>query len=292
VLKTLRPNVGRAGASSLPSTSDVRDVEERCLRSIYDILELHGLGHTGGSLSVLHILISLYFDIGRIDPHRPRWPERDRIVLSKGHAVEAMYAVLAERGFFSTAEFQDYLRFQSTLQGHTERVTPGIEYSAGSLGQGLSFAIGLAYAGRLSGQDYRVFCVMGDGECHEGSVWEAAMAGPHYRLSNLYAIVDFNHYADHDNVDKLMNLQPFEERWKTFGWDTRYVERGNDVASISEALRGFETSDRPKLVIANTVKNYGVTVWEQAHVHMAGGDLLQKGLAEGRSLLGQRGVTA
>lgn len=268
-----------------PPGPDLGSIEQRCLSSIYDLLELHGLGHTGGSLSVLHILISLYFEVARIDPDQPRWPDRDRIVLSKGHVVEAMYAVLAERGFFSTSEFQDYLRFHSTLQGHTEKVTPGIEYSAGSLGQGLSFAIGLAYAGRLRGQDYRVFCVMGDGECHEGSVWEAAMAAPHYRLSNLFAIVDFNHYADHDDVDKLMNLQPFEERWKSFGWDTRFVEQGNDVASVTHALRDFEVGDRPKLVIANTVKNAGVPIWEQAHVHMAGGDLLQRGVAQGRALL-------
>jgi transketolase len=275
--------------SLIANQTALHTIEQRCLSSVYDLLELHGLGHTGGSLSVLQILISLYFEVAHIDPDRPDWPDRDRIVLSKGHAVEAMYAVLAERGFFPRYRFSEYLGFESMLQGHAERLTPGIEYSAGSLGQGLSFSIGMAYAARLRGTHYRVFCVMGDGECHEGSVWEAAMAGAHYRLGNLFAIVDFNHYADHDDVDKLMNLQPFEDRWKSFGWDTTFVENGNDVANITAALGSFTPSDRPKLVIANTLKNSGVPLWADAHLHQASGDTLRRGIAEGRALLNPTG---
>ena len=267
----------------------LRAIERRCLRHLLDILEAVGVGHTGGSLSVLQTLVALYFDVARVDPQRPTWADRDRIILSKGHACEAMYAVLAERGFFPPERLREYLRFGSSLQGHTEICTPGVEYSGGSLGQGLGFACGLAYAGRLRGQSHRVFCVMGDGECHEGSVWEAAMFAAHYRLDRVYAIVDYNHYADHDDVDVLMNLQPFQAKWEQFGWETAYVEQGNDVQRLVQALRGFRRTGKPKCLIADTLKNYGVPSWAAQHLHQAAGEVLHAGLREGRALLDAEG---
>lgn len=267
---------------------NIASIEKNCFSSVLDILELHGLGHTGGSLSVLQILISLYFQIARIDPANPKWPERDRIILSKAHACEAMYAVLAERGYIEKEKLKEYLEFGSILQGHTEISTPGVEFSGGSLGQGISFACGMAYAGKIMKRNYRVYAVLGDGECHEGSVWEAAMFASHYRLDNLCAVVDFNHYADHANVDELMNLQPFEEKWKAFGWETAYVDKGNDVGRITEALQNLRQPHKPKCVVANTIKNYGVPTWERLHLHQAFGEMLCKGIREGRELLNER----
>ena len=263
----------------------LKEVERRCMGRVFDILELHGMGHTGGSLSVLQILIALYFDVARIDPRNPKWVDRDRVILSKAHACEAMYAVLAERGFFPPERLREYLEFGSMLQGHTEICTPGVEYSGGSLGQGLGFACGQAYAGRLRGQSFRVFCVMGDGECHEGSVWEAAMFAAHYRLDQVYVLIDYNHYADHDDVDVLMNLQPFQAKWEQFGWETAFVEQGNDVQQIIRALRGFSSPNKPKCVIANTLKNYGVPSWASKCLHQAAGETLLNGIREGRTLL-------
>lgn len=262
---------------------DLQEIEQACRKDIFDILEVHGFGHTGGSLSILQMLIALYFDVARVDPENPRWPDRDRIVLSKGHACEAMYAVLAEKGFFPKEKLKEYLEFGSMLQGHTEILTPGVEYSAGSLGQGLSFACGMAYVARWRKKDYKIFCLMGDGECHEGSVWEAAMFAPHYGLDNLTAMVDFNHYTDHGDVDTLMNLQPFEEKWRQFGWETTLVDQGNSVQKIVEALNGFRQSGRPKCLIANTVKNFGVPFWK--HLHQVSGEILYDGVREGRKAL-------
>ncbi|MBI2187961.1 MAG: transketolase [Acidobacteria bacterium] len=259
--------------------------ERRCLEHVFTILELNGLGHTGGSLSVLQTLVALYFDVARVDPANPAWPDRDRIVLSKAHACEAMYAVLAERGFFPAERFAEYLRFGSMLQGHTERCTPGVEYSGGSLGQGICFAAGLAYAAKLRRQQHRIFCIVGDGECHEGSVWEAAMFGAHYRLDNLYVAVDYNHYADHANISELMELEPFVEKWRSFGWETVFVEQGNDVERVAAAFKGVTAEGRPKCLVVNTVKNCGVAVWAEHRLHQANGQLLRDGLAEGRARL-------
>jgi transketolase len=263
---------------------DLKAVERACVLRVLDVLEQYQLGHSGGSLSVLQTLIALYWEVARVDPANPRWPERDRIVLSKAHAVEAMYAVLAERGFFPVERLSEYLQWASDFQGHTEIMVPGVEYSGGSLGQGIGFACGMAYAAKLRGQAHRVFAVVGDGECHEGSVWEAAMFAAHYRLANLTVIVDYNHYADHDDVDVLMNLRPLDEKWRAFGWETAVLDDGNDIGAVAAALRSFSTSDAPKCLIAHTVKNHGVPMWEQSHAHMLGGKAVVDGVAEGRRI--------
>jgi len=171
---------------NLNEDDKLQEIVYSCRSNIFDILEAGSIGHCGGSLSVLEILVALYFKIAKINPKDPKWEERDRIVLSKAHACEAMYAVLGEKGFFSKEKFKEFLRFNSILQGHTEICTPGVEYSGGSLGQGISFACGLAYSAKLNKKDHKIFCVIGDGECHEGEVWEAMMFASHYKLDNLY----------------------------------------------------------------------------------------------------------
>ena len=268
---------------------DIGTIEKNCLNSVFDILEIHGVGHTGGSLSILQMIISLYFQVARVDPSNPKWPKRDRIIFSKAHACEAMYAVLAERGFFPKERFKEYLEFGSMLQGHTEISTPGVEYSGGSLGQGLSFACGVAYAAKLQDEDHRVFCLLGDGECHEGSVWEAAMFASHYKLDNVYALVDYNHYCDHGDVNQMMNLEPLTQKWESFGWEVLYVAKGNDVKSITVGLNSFKGAGIPKCMVANTVKNYGVPLWEGKHLHQTAGAILHEGIKQGRELLNAKG---
>lgn len=267
--------------------SDLRAIEKRCISGVLDVLEVRGLGHTGGSLSILQALIALYFRIARVDPGNPKSPERDRIILSKGHACEAMYAVLAEKGFFPKERFGEYLEYGSMLQGHAEVFTPGVEYSGGSLGQGISFGCGIAYAGKLKQRPYHVFALLGDGECHEGSVWEAAMFASHYKLDNLCVMVDYNHYIDHGSIEETMNLEPFVDKWRSFGFETTLVRQGNDVEAICAAYAKLAEHGRPKCLILDTVKNFGVPFWVEKHLHQAFGETLKKGIEEGRRLLSE-----
>ncbi len=197
-----------------------------------------------------------------------------------------MYAVLGEKGFFPKEKFKEFLYFDSMLQGHTEICTPGVEYSGGSLGQGISFACGLAYSAKLKKKKYKIFCILGDGECHEGEVWEAAMFASHYNLDNLYVIVDYNHYCTLGDVDEIMNLKPLDEKWKSFGWETIYENNGNKIDSLINDFRKLEKiSGKPKCIIANTIKNNGVPIWEKEHIHMTSGEKLFDGIKESRKLL-------
>ena len=262
------------------------DIISACRSNILDILEAGGIGHAGGSLSILETLVALYFEIAEINPKDPKWEDRDRIVLSKSHACEAMYAVLGEKGFFPKEKFKEFLQFNSMLQGHVEICTPGAEYSGGSLGQGISFACGLAYSAKLKKKKHKVFCILGDGECHEGEVWEAAMFASHYKLDNLYAVVDQNHYCTLGNVDDIMNLEPLEDKWKSFGWETIYEKDGNNVTNMINNFKKLEKiSGKPKCIIANTIKNNGIPSWEKEHNHLVSGKKLSNGLEEGRKLL-------
>jgi len=264
----------------------IQELVNKVRSNTFDVMEAVGIGHGGGSLSIVEILVALYYGVAKVDARNPGWEDRDRIILSKGHACESMYAVLGEKGFFPKEKFKEYLQFNSMLQGHTERRTPGVEYSGGSLGQGISFACGVAYAAKLQKKNFKVYCILGDGECHEGEVWEAAMFASHYKLDNLYAIVDYNHYCDHDDVDKMMNLQPFDSKWKSFGWEVIYENKGNDANKLIHDLRQLETiSGKPKCIIADTVKNFGVPSWEKAHLHQVAGKDLCDGIKEGRELL-------
>ena len=264
----------------------LKDTISSCKSNVFDILEAGAIGHSGGSLSILETLVALYYRIAKTDAKNPKWEDRDRIILSKAHACEAMYAVLGEKGFFPKEKFKEFLHFNSMLQGHTEICTPGVEYSGGSLGQGISFACGLAYSAKLKKKNYKVFCIIGDGESHEGEVWEAAMFGSHYKLDNLYVVVDYNHYCTLGNVDEIMNLKPLEDKWKSFGWETIFEEDGNNIEHMINNFKKLESIDgKPKCIIANTQKNKGVPSWEKEHIHHVAGEKLFDGVKEGRKIL-------
>jgi transketolase len=244
----------------------VRELEQtaRHLRvEILKMLNSANSGHTGGSLSAIDVLTVLYFNRMRHDPSNPRWDDRDRFVLSKGHAAPALYACLAEAGYFSSSDLKTLRRLGSHLQGHPDmNKTPGVEVCTGSLGQGLSQAVGLALAARLTGRTSRIYTMLGDGELQEGQVWEAAMAAAHYRLENLCAIVDQNGLQIDGEVAKVMNVAPVGPKFLAFNWQVLEID-GHDMQAISRAFDEAEqTSDRPTLVIARTVKGKGVPFFE------------------------------
>lgn len=220
-------------------------------------------GHTGGSLSAIDVLTVLYFHKMRHDPSNPGWEERDRFVLSKGHAAPALYACLAEAGYFSRDDLKTLRRLGSHLQGHPDmNKTPGVEVCTGSLGQGLSQAVGLAMAARLSGKSARTYCVLGDGEVQEGQIWEAAMAAAHYRLDNLCVILDQNGLQIDGEVEKVMNVGPLGPKFLAYNWHVLEVD-GHDIQAICRALDDAEkTGDRPTMIIARTVKGKGVPFFE------------------------------
>lgn len=231
--------------------------------SIIDMLYEAKSGHPGGSLSMVEIVTALYFHELRHDSTNPSWEDRDRFVLSKGHGVPAVYAALARCSYFPTEELKTLRRTGSRLQGHPDRVRlPGIEASTGSLGQGLSVAQGIALAAKLQKKDFRVFCVLGDGECQEGQVWEAAMSAPHFRLGNLTAILDANGAQIDGHVKDVMNLEPLADKWKAFGWDVTEID-GNNMKSVVQSLeQSRKGGDKPRMIIARTVKGKGVSFME------------------------------
>lgn len=220
-------------------------------------------GHTGGSLSAIDVLTVLYFHQMRHDPGKPDWDERDRFVLSKGHAAPALYACLAEAGYFSPDDLKSLRRLGSHLQGHPDmNKTPGVEVCTGSLGQGFSQAVGLALAGRMAGRSARTFVMLGDGELQEGQVWEAAMAAAHYRLDNLCAVVDWNGLQIDGDVDKVMQVTPIGPKFLAFNWHVLEVD-GHDLDAIARALdEADRTAGQPTVIIARTVKGKGVPIFE------------------------------
>jgi transketolase len=220
-------------------------------------------GHTGGSLSAIDMVTALYFSKMRHDPANPAWEERDRFVLSKGHAAPAQYVALAEAGYFPREDLMMLRRLGSHLQGHPDsKSTPGIEVCTGSLGQGLSMANGMALALRLDGRENRVYALLGDGELQEGQVWEAAMAAAHYKLDNLCALVDANALQIDGEVAKVMNVAPIAAKFRAFGWHALEID-GHDMAAILAALDHAETvKGEPTVIVAKTVKGKGVSFFE------------------------------
>jgi transketolase len=220
-------------------------------------------GHYGGSLSCVDILVGLYFAAMRHRPQQPGWADRDRCVLSKGHAAPALYAVLAEAGYFPVDELWGFKRLGSSLQGHPDmKLVPGVEMSTGSLGQGLSAGLGMALAGKMDGKSYRVNVVLGDGEMDEGSVWEAAMAASHYRLDNLTAVVDRNNLQVAGFTENHMRLEPLKGKWEAFGWEVVEID-GHDMEQIVGALEAAaRASSKPQLILANTLKGKGLEFLE------------------------------
>lgn len=220
-------------------------------------------GHPGGSLSAADLITVLYFDEMNIDPKNPLWPERDRFVLSKGHCAPAYYSALAMRGFFPEADLVTLRRIDSYLEGHPSmRCVPGCDMSTGSLGQGISCAVGMAIAGKLDGKSYRVYSILGDGEIEEGQVWEAAMCAAHYKLDNLVAFVDHNGLQIDGKISDVMNPNPVGDKFAAFGWHVIAID-GHDLEAIKNALDEAKTvKGRPTMIVAETVKGKGVSFME------------------------------
>ncbi|MBR5429742.1 MAG: transketolase [Firmicutes bacterium] len=238
-------------------------------REIIRMLAAAGSGHPGGSLSAADIMAVLFNEELRIDPQAPRDPNRDRFVLSKGHAAPAIYAALALKGFLPVDELLSLRKLGSCLQGHPDaNKLPGVDVSTGSLGQGLSLACGMALAARLDGRDYRVFALCGDGEQQEGQIWEAAMLAAHYKLDNLIAFVDHNHLQIDGRIEKVLSPEPLADKWRAFGWRVLEID-GHDIEAIRGALaQAKAVTGQPVMIIAETVKGKGVSFMEnQASWH-------------------------
>jgi transketolase len=232
-------------------------------RHIVEMLAEAASGHPGGSLSAVEVVTALYFGgFLRYDPKNPDWPDRDRFILSKGHGVPVQYAALAEAGFLPHSELSTLRKIDSRLQGHPVLGTaPGIEASTGSLGQGLSIALGMALAANLDKKDVRVYCMLGDGECQEGQVWEAAMAAGHHRPDNLIAIVDYNKFQLDGATNEIINIEPFADKWRAFGWHVREID-GHDIGEVMDALDWALSMNGPACIVAHTVKGKGVSFME------------------------------
>ncbi len=246
-------------------------------------------GHTGGALSVLDVLSVLYYDVLRVKPDNPQWADRDRFLLSKGHSVEGYLALLADRGFFPKEELRSFSQAGSRLMGHPNNKTPGVEVCTGALGHGLPVGVGIALAAKRLRKDYRTFVVMGDGEQGEGSVWEAAMAGAHYKLDNLYAIVDRNGLQISGTTEEVMALENFRDKWAAFGWDVAEID-GHDVQALLDYFHTAPQNGRPHCLICHTVKAKGLPFAEgqKAWHHKVP---TAEQLAEGYRALGVEGVS-
>jgi transketolase len=218
--------------------------------------------HVGSALSVVDLLAVLYGDVLRVDPSRPAWPNRDRFILSKGHAAAALYAVLAETGFFDREWLNTYCQDGAPLGGHVTHNVPGVEVSSGSLGHGLSLGAGMALAGKRNGQRFRVFVLMSDGECDEGSVWEAALFAPQHNLENLIAIIDYNKLQALGKIEEVLDLAPLADKWRAFRWAVQEID-GHDHRQIASVLGQVPLArGRPSLIIAHTVKGKGISFME------------------------------
>ena len=220
-------------------------------------------GHPGGSLSIADIMAVLYFNELKIDEKNPRWDERDRLVLSKGHCSPALYAALAERGFFDKEDLKSFRKIESNLQGHPDlNKVPGVDMTSGSLGQGLSIANGMAIAGKMDNKDYRVYTILGDGEIEEGQVWEAAMTANKYKLDNLCVIVDNNNLQIDGTIEEVMSSYPIDEKFKSFGFNVLAID-GNNIEEILSAFEiAKQTKNKPTCIIAKTIKGKGVSFME------------------------------
>jgi len=227
------------------------------------MVHLAGSGHLGGSLSAADLMAALYFEVLRVDPALPDWPDRDRFVLSKGHAAPVLYAALAKRGYFPIEELWTLRKLGSRLQGHPDlHKTPGVDATTGSLGQGFSVAVGMALAAKISRAPYRVYAMIGCGESQEGQVWEAAMVAAHYKLDKLTVIVDYNRVQLDGSNAEIMEIAPLADKWKAFGWKTQEID-GHEMRAILGAFREARQAEgQPTVIIAHTVKGKGVSFME------------------------------
>jgi len=253
-----------------PSVEQLKGIAKEIRKDVVTMLSEAGSGHTSGSLSCIEIIVALYYYKLQNDPKDPKWADRDRFILSKGHTCPTLYAVLARRGFFPCEALMTLRKRGSILQGHASLCTPGCEASTGSLGQGLSIANGVALAGRLDFKDYRVYCLMGDGEQDEGQVWEAAMTAAHYKIDNLCAIIDYNKQQIDGWLSDVKNIEPLREKWSAFGWNVIEAD-GHDFKQLMDALDKAEMiKGKPTVIIAHTVKGKGVSFIEKNSVGFHG----------------------
>jgi transketolase len=247
------------------SDSQIKELEEKAKqirRLIIQMLAKAGSGHPGGSLSATDLITALFFAVLRHNPKDPNWPQRDRFHMSKGHCCPLWYAVLAEAGYFSKDKLLTLRQLGSILQGHPDRRTPGVEVASGSLGQGLSVALGISLAAKIDKKDYRAYCLMGDGEIQEGNIWEAAMAASHYKCDNLYGIVDYNGFQIDGKTKDIMELEPLVAKWQAFGWHTIEID-GHNMRQILDAYQEAKTiKGKPTVIIAHTIKGKGVSFME------------------------------
>jgi len=235
-------------------------------RAVLEMVAQAGSGHPGGALSSADLLTVLYYKYLRVRPQEPRWPERDRFVLSNGHICPILYAILADKGFFPKEELTKLRKFGSILQGHPSLAfqTPGVEHSGGSLGLGLSVSVGMALAAKLDRKDYKIYCLISDGECQEGQTWEAATAAVHYKLDNLCAMLDRNFTQIDGRTEEIMKIEPIAEKWRAFGWNTIEID-GHDYEQIIGAFEQFlrnQGTGRPTMIVARTVIGKGVSFME------------------------------
>ena len=242
---------------------ELKTMAKKVRRGIIEEVYKAQSGHPGGSLSVADILTVLYFDELNVDEKNPKWEDRDRLVLSKGHCSPALYSCLANRGFFDVEKLTTFRNIESKLQGHPDMTkVPGVDMTTGSLGQGLSAANGMAIAGKMDNKNYRVYCILGDGEIEEGQVWEAAMASSKYKLDNLCVIVDNNNLQIDGTIDKVMSPYPIDEKFKSFGFQIINID-GNDIEEIKKAFEvAKNVKEKPVCIIAKTIKGKGVSFME------------------------------
>ena len=266
-----------------PDINHMKSLAKQYRREILQVIHNAGSGHPGGSLSLIDILIALYEYKLKVDVNNPGWEERDRVLVSKGHASPAVYVALAHKGFFPLEELQGFRKTGRLLQGHVHTKIPGVDLSTGSLGLGLSVANGLGLSANLMKRKFNVYCILGDGEMQEGSVWEALMTGSHYKIDNVCAILDYNKVQENGMVNDIMNLEPLKERLTNFGWHVIDID-GHDFEQLTAALDEFtETEGKPTFIIANTVKGKGVSFMEfnhQWHGKAPNDEMLEKALAE------------
>ncbi len=243
--------------------SELTQIAREIRRKSLEIIHRAGSGHPGGSLSAADIMTALYFGVMRYDASQPQDPNRDRFVMSKGHATGVFYSVLARAGYFKDEDLKDYRKINSrlNLSGHPDPKTPGVEIATGSLGQGLSVAHGIALGARLDDRDYKVYVLLGDGELQEGQVWEAAMSASKFNTNNLIAIVDFNKVAQDNITRDLKDIEPLEDKWRSFGWDVHRID-GHDMDQVYKTLTLPLHEKKPRVIIADTIKGKGVSFME------------------------------
>lgn len=245
--------------------NQIRELENRAKkirRHIIQMITKAKSGHPGGSLSATDLIVALYFAVLRHNPNDAEWPERDRFHMSKGHCCPLWYAVLAESGYFSVDELGTLRQLGSILQGHPDRRAPGVNVASGSLGQGLSVALGMSLAAKIDKKDYRVYVLLGDGEIQEGNIWEAAMAASHYKCDNLCAILDYNGFQIDGKICDVMALEPIVAKWQAFGWHTIEIDGHNLRQILSAYEEAKSIKGRPSIIIGQTIKGKGVSFME------------------------------